>query len=575
MNRIKMNEIIKTFGIFLAVAILALGLVLPQQASAALPAPNWLPGQPMMAGNQVIAMWIPVPGAVKYIIYLNGIKIMESPANQYIGPAPEAAGDYAYEIAPVDAAGVEGPKSAVGMIRITKLEPPGKMSFRLDPVGKSVSLRWSKPAGAKTFNLYRADSKDGPYSMINSGMEDVFKDSNLELGKEYYYKVAARDIMGKESEKSVATMILLKEQKISAADTAKTPSLRIVPTTRVDVMEYWPGTEFRALSSYPFLMEDGSYFVVSVGRIVHFNSNVEVINSWPIRLTEEMQKEIGRPLGFNALAMFNEDEGILTDTRKSYVYFFEIGPASAIITTAYELRQPSEDEKPEVFEKIQANRRGMLPIPVGIAILGDGETVWVPDNNTGLVVILNQDEGVYDWNIGYTSPNTKQEVILITVIQGMTLPDGDVILFSAIDRMVTRLNPDTMEIKYEIGTGNWAGFVGKFIGIGGASLHNGKFLIISDPTMHHVQVFDVDTGTYLYSYGGPEGVVDPGNTNRPKLDYSAPGAPIVSADGKILYVYLPQNKLWLVRQIGDADGSLRAGFVAEALKKEKTVNKVE
>lgn len=559
----------KILALLAVTMVVAATMVAPQPVSAALPAPNWLPGQPMMAGNQIIAMWIPVPGAVKYNIYLNGNLLTESPANQYLGLAPEVAGRYNFEIAAVDASGAEGPKSNAGIITIVKLDAPKEITYRLDAAGRSVNLRWDKPSGAQSFNLFRAESKEGPYNMIHSGMEDVFKDSNLELGKEYYYKVSAKNLMGKESDKSKARMILLKEAVTSDADSAKAPSLKIVATTRTDIIEFWPGTEIQAVSSYAFRMEDGSFFVMSSGILVHLTEDLEAIKTWPIRMSEEVQQQIGKPMGLNAVVMFNDEEGVITDTRKSYVYFFETGPEAALITTAYELRQPSQDERPEIYDRIQANRRGRLAVPIGLTILDDGETIWVPDAKTGIVCIMNKDEGVYDWNMGYTSPATGLDVILVTVVQAMTMPDGDVILFSAIGRIVTRLNPYTMEIKWEIGNGDWAGFVGKFIGIGGASIYKDKFLIISDPTMHHVQVFDVDTGTYLYSYGGPEAIVDPGNSNRPKLDYSTPGLPIVSADGKTLYVFLPQNQLWLVRNIEDADGSLRAGFVADALKVEK------
>ena len=90
MIRIKMNGTLKALGVLMVVAVVVCGLVLPQSASAALPAPNWLPGQPILAGNQIIAMWLPVPGAVKYNVYLDGNKIFESPGNQYMGLAPEA-----------------------------------------------------------------------------------------------------------------------------------------------------------------------------------------------------------------------------------------------------------------------------------------------------------------------------------------------------------------------------------------------------------------------------------------------------------------------------------------------------
>ena len=121
MKRTFMKAAVKTFTVFLAVAILVIGVGMTGSAQAALPAPNWLPGQPLLAGNQVIAMWLPIPGAVKYVVYLDGKQIAESPANQYMGLAPETAGDHIYEVKAVDAAGAESQKSSPGMIKIIKL----------------------------------------------------------------------------------------------------------------------------------------------------------------------------------------------------------------------------------------------------------------------------------------------------------------------------------------------------------------------------------------------------------------------------------------------------------------------
>ena len=141
MKRIQTNGTYKALGVLLVVAVVACGLVLPQSASAAPPAPNWLPGQPMLAGNQIIAMWLPVPGATKYILYMNGEKIAESPANQFMGLAPEKGGEYKYQVRAVDGSGAEGPLSKPGTIKIVLITPPTELMVRPDHINRTASLR--------------------------------------------------------------------------------------------------------------------------------------------------------------------------------------------------------------------------------------------------------------------------------------------------------------------------------------------------------------------------------------------------------------------------------------------------
>ncbi len=51
-------------------------------ARADLPTPAFLPNSPLLAGTQIIILWLPVPGAVKYNVYLNDKKVGESPSIQ-------------------------------------------------------------------------------------------------------------------------------------------------------------------------------------------------------------------------------------------------------------------------------------------------------------------------------------------------------------------------------------------------------------------------------------------------------------------------------------------------------------
>jgi hypothetical protein len=162
-------------------AIICSGFITP--ALAAPPTPQWLPGQPLLAGQQVIAMWMPVPGAVKYVLYLDGKKISESAANQYIGVAPQDAGEHKYTVAALDASGAASAPSAPGLIRITKISPPEEVIVRADDKSRDVFIRWGGVAGGSIYNIYKAESPDGPFKLLASQTDLAYKDSGLEYDK--------------------------------------------------------------------------------------------------------------------------------------------------------------------------------------------------------------------------------------------------------------------------------------------------------------------------------------------------------------------------------------------------------
>lgn len=57
----------------------------------------------------------------------------------------------------------------------------------------SVSLKWSNVNGANGYNIYRSESKNGTYVKINTPAVTAlsYKDTGLDAGKTYYYKVTA------------------------------------------------------------------------------------------------------------------------------------------------------------------------------------------------------------------------------------------------------------------------------------------------------------------------------------------------------------------------------------------------
>ena len=67
---------------------------------------------------------------------------------------------------------------------------PGKISVS-KVSSKSAKISWSKVSGVKGYELYRATSKSGKYSLISSTTGTSYTNKSLSKGKTYYYKVRA------------------------------------------------------------------------------------------------------------------------------------------------------------------------------------------------------------------------------------------------------------------------------------------------------------------------------------------------------------------------------------------------
>ncbi|UCG37969.1 MAG: hypothetical protein JSV00_07130 [bacterium] len=187
-------------AILVAAALVIGGAAAPRTATAALPAPTWMPGFPMLAGPQVILMWAPVPGAVKYNLYMNGQKVAEAMAMQHIAPAPTTGGEYSYTVTAVDAAGAEGPPSQPQVIRIIIVMPPKGLAALPQP--ERITIRWNATEGAVIYDVFRREKGKQDYKLLGSVTDTRFDDAQVESGVNYEYAVKSKDSTGKSSEYS-------------------------------------------------------------------------------------------------------------------------------------------------------------------------------------------------------------------------------------------------------------------------------------------------------------------------------------------------------------------------------------
>src|SRR5690625_4947055 len=60
-----------------------------------------------------------------------------------------------------------------------------------------VGISWKTTSGGETYTIKRSETKDGPYETIASDVTgNYYKDTEVQNGKTYYYKVAAENEHG-------------------------------------------------------------------------------------------------------------------------------------------------------------------------------------------------------------------------------------------------------------------------------------------------------------------------------------------------------------------------------------------
>ncbi len=188
-------------------AALCVGLVL-----ALLPSPGldaraetgvaWQPGFPMRAGNQVLLMWAPVPGAQEYRIHRRDLgtgreKVWTVREPQAVDPEAPADRAYLYSVEAVLPGGVAGPTSEVRKLEgFRPLEPPRWGGHYQE--GRSVHLVWEPVEGAAFYNLYRA--REGEEPQLLASVQGVkYVDGTVEPGAAYVYTVRAVGLQSQES----------------------------------------------------------------------------------------------------------------------------------------------------------------------------------------------------------------------------------------------------------------------------------------------------------------------------------------------------------------------------------------
>ncbi len=512
-------------------------------AVSAPPPTQFMPGFPIMAGETIMVMWLPVPGAVKYVLYMNDKKVAEGPAPPLQVPTPTEGGNYNLQIAAVDASGAEGPKSAPSTIKIVKLEPPKELEARY--MGGNVALRWKGTPAAVIYNVFRSEEKGKNYQLIVSTQMAQYVDSNPPKNKNYFYVVTSKDIAGKESAYSaeVAVSTKIEEAKVSAGQV--TNAMKMIPTQHKT--EYLFFGSQTLMAPVDIVGVDGKLFVANgaTGVVTVIDeASGDFIKAFGGMSAEPADAKAGAAFGIGA----DRRGRIYLCAGSKVVVFNQEGNALKVINKIL----PTDEA---TIEAGKQSYRGRIPevFYYDMAEAADG-SILVVDNGFGRVLVFDPDTfelkssfGKY----GTMKPLEFNHPGFIGVNKA-----GDIWINDSMNRRGQVLKKD-YTLKFIAGEAKT--FVGAFLGMGGISLDADGNWVITDPPMVSIQVFDAATGKYKHHLADVTMKVDESTGQRPSWNMTNPSGIWIDAPKKLLFITSPQTGEVLVRQILDTKGGEKEG----------------
>lgn len=177
--------------------------------------------------SYITLSWNKVQNAKKYLVYRASsfggsyVNLTSVYLEQYTDQQP-LNGNNCYKVSAIDANGNESNYSSVCTIYYSSSSSPSSPSYDDTPSSPSSTLSaptnvqvskegptlypymyitWNNVNGAVKFNIYRASSASGSYSLIGTAYNTSYSDDNPLSGNNYY-KVTAVNSSGKESSKS-------------------------------------------------------------------------------------------------------------------------------------------------------------------------------------------------------------------------------------------------------------------------------------------------------------------------------------------------------------------------------------
>lgn len=156
------------------------------------------------SSSQIQLSWTPSAGAASYNVkrsstmggpYTNVATGILAPF--YWDSGVESSATYYYVISAVNSAGDESANSAEVIVTSLFAGPAAPTEVYATVANGQVGLIWNPVVSAITYNVWRATTLAGPYSLIAAGVSGLnYNDADLTNGITYYYAVSAVNGLG-------------------------------------------------------------------------------------------------------------------------------------------------------------------------------------------------------------------------------------------------------------------------------------------------------------------------------------------------------------------------------------------
>ncbi|GAB4279754.1 MAG: hypothetical protein Kow0092_35500 [Deferrisomatales bacterium] len=513
---------------------LGMCLLAASTAGAAPSAPRFLPGQPMVVGEQILLMWAPVPGATSYVVYQNGRPLGRVDGPRHMIPLPSEPGEYRYQISGVDARGDEGERSEPGFVKVRRLARPRNGIAYPDPASRTIGLVWDKVEGAVIYNVYRSSGSD-PRRLLASVQDQLYKDGDVQPGVEYTYVITAKNLAGLESAPSEAISALWTPPQ--APHQRKEPVFRALPTTPVLSVDDVDGTPLDQVSHLAVGPEGRVWVVTPRSRQIHVldQTGNPVATFGPYDFDKTGVAFLPHKLAFGR-------DGHLYVTDAINAILACIGPGGTFLWARGILPPPPSAD--EVWEEFPERMKSLPATPSSVLCLDD--EIWVTEQRFQILYRFD-----YAGNfLGYLCAFTRdgEQVRFPGIGELAALPGNRVLITFPLSHWAGVFDRELV-LRQEIGA-DAKSFVGGFVGIHGAFPLPGSEVLLTDPAVGSLQVFDAASGEYRYHLSGPSPRRDPRYAQRADLPVRKPNMGVRDPTGQYWVYDAAARRLVVLRQSG-------------------------
>lgn len=479
--------------------LLLSGFFFTSALAATLSAPILFTGTPVVTGDSVFVSWFPVEGAVEYRVYQNGKHIGSTPVPPYMTPLPDNSGIYAYEVTALDNAGVESIKSAPGKVNIVRV---GKVDSVIADLGNDLSsffIIWTNVPEAIGYRVYRAN-EDGNIQLIASPNINAYRDTGVAPGVLYTYSITGLDSFGNEGPQSDTIEITIDPDKaaalareLSTAEQKKQVTGRLMNVEEVLSIGEVNNRRLRYVS-YLGENDDGGIFVISEKEktIYEFDDKGKLIDT----IEPAVLRKGGSDFSPHKLDEGPDGSLYISDVKRGQIAC--IGP-DRNMKWRTKVKAPPPDWK-EIWKGFPSYYNKFSPTPSSILCLSN--EIWVTDQRFQLIYRFSYDGDSLGFVQHYHKDGKRWRFPVLGELED--IGENRILVTFPLMRKAVILD-SRQNVLFEIGTLRIRDLndIGRkpvegFLGVHGVNWVGGKYLMLTDPSVGNIQVYDATDGDYLF-----------------------------------------------------------------------------